>query len=122
MAKTFGNEIHLCDSVHHYSLKDLVHVENGSLVEFMMKATNTLISHIVNCDLCKAKGFFCEFCNHNEILFPFQLKKVVQCQHCKSFFHRKCYVQAQCPKCMRMEGYRLRNIAHASSSTHDLLK
>ena len=58
--------------------------------------------------ICKARGFICEFCHSDEIMYPFQLRAVVQCASCKSFFHRKCYVASKCPKCLRLEAQRLR--------------
>ena len=58
--------------------------------------------------ICKARGFICEFCHSDDILYPFQLRTVVQCASCKSFFHRKCYIASKCPKCLRLEAHRLR--------------
>ena len=60
--------------------------------------------------ICKARGFICEFCHSDEIMYPFQLRAVVQCASCKSFFHRKCYVASRCPKCLRLEAQRLRYV------------
>ena len=136
---TFQSRLHLVNSIHHYSMRDFVEIENGSLTAFVKSATSTLINHIYTCEvgswqrarerrksggaqtlpslmgvaggdaqICKARGFICEFCQDDEVLYPFQLREVVQCASCKSFFHRKCYVASKCPKCLRLEAHRLR--------------
>lgn len=34
--------------------------------------------HIFECVLCRQKGFYCEICRSNEILFPFELDRVLK--------------------------------------------
>lgn len=116
----FGDCMHLVNSIHHYSLQDMFEVESGTLTEFVMTNTTRLIDHIYNCQICRERGFVCEFCNNNKkILFPFQLQSVIQCPSCKWFFHTECWnkYERNCPRCMRIEGYRLRNLAQQRAVT-----
>ena len=52
--------------------------------------------------LCKAKGYFCEFCRSKEIIYPFDFATTVRCNDCRSLAHKKCYNRATCPKCARI--------------------
>ena len=56
----------------------------------------------VRCQLCKAKGYFCEFCRSKEIIYPFDFATTVRCNDCRSLAHKKCYNRATCPKCARI--------------------
>ena len=84
-----------------YSLRDFVETAQGTLLPALHSIAEGFIVHIKNCQLCRAKGFICEFCNEEKPIYPFQLKTVVQCVGCKSFFHRRCYKKEKCPKCLR---------------------
>ena len=52
--------------------------------------------------LCKAKGYICEFCRSREIIYPFDLTTTVRCSGCRSLAHKKCFDRAACPKCARI--------------------
>ena len=61
------------------------------------------VKHIVysNCALCLAKGFFCEKCRQDDLLFPFQ-NEVYQCSDCFACFHQICF-KVPCGKCLRQK-------------------
>ena len=48
---TFNNRLHLVNSIHHYSLRDFIDIDNGTLGVFVKQATNTLINHIFSCEV-----------------------------------------------------------------------
>ena len=57
-------------------------------------------SDVVCTQCCKGKGFFCEVCDNDEVIFAFQLREVTKCKICKALFHSQCFkkVKGKCPK------------------------
>lgn len=49
---------------------------------------------------CKGKGYFCEICNSDDVIFSFQLAEVSKCKSCKALFHKQCFKKrkGKCPK------------------------
>ncbi|KAF7488307.1 Pleckstrin homology domain-containing family M member 3 [Sarcoptes scabiei] len=98
---------HIVEHVHLYSLNDLQQIHNKLLENTLCQAINFARKHIAACDLCKAKGFHCEICKNNEILYPFDTETTRRCDKCKNVFHRKCYEEKyeknNCQKCLRIE-------------------
>jgi hypothetical protein len=95
------NRWHLVDSPF-YSLQDFVDIKNDRLGDFLNQIRDVWITHIANCQICKAKGTFCEFCHSDEIIYSFQLRKTIVCKTCKALAHRKCYKKETCPKCLSL--------------------
>ncbi|XP_074657892.1 run domain Beclin-1-interacting and cysteine-rich domain-containing protein-like isoform X2 [Tubulanus polymorphus] len=90
-----------------YSINDLVKVKNGEFLPQLRNLVIEAVCHISDCQLCQAKGFICEICNNDkDLLFPFELSRVSQCQKCCACFHHMCYVAGKCPKCARIEARR----------------
>lgn len=88
---------------HVYSLNDFIQVKSGDFVKYLRQLVNPCLEHVKQCILCQAKGFICEICRKDkDIIFPFQLDKVVLCQVCGCCFHKKCYKNVKCPKCERI--------------------
>ncbi|GFS85144.1 run domain Beclin-1-interacting and cysteine-rich domain-containing protein [Nephila pilipes] len=88
---------------HVYSLNDFVQVKSGDFVKYLRQLVNPCIEHVKQCILCQAKGFICEICGKDkDIIFPFQLEKVILCQVCGCCFHKKCFKNVKCPKCERI--------------------
>eukprot|EP01112_Ceratiomyxa_fruticulosa_P022857 TRINITY_DN850_c0_g1_i2.p1 TRINITY_DN850_c0_g1~~TRINITY_DN850_c0_g1_i2.p1 ORF type:complete len:1344 (-),score=342.53 TRINITY_DN850_c0_g1_i2:41-4072(-) len=101
--KDLGLDAHpyLATDIHMYSLRDLINATD--LLENMRSIVEKMFVHIKECELCKAKGSYCEFCSSREIIYPFQLSLAIQCVgECKGVFHRKCYNKSKCPKCLRI--------------------
>eukprot|EP01090_Pellita_catalonica_P016225 TRINITY_DN458_c0_g1_i1.p1 TRINITY_DN458_c0_g1~~TRINITY_DN458_c0_g1_i1.p1 ORF type:complete len:969 (+),score=273.61 TRINITY_DN458_c0_g1_i1:78-2909(+) len=71
-----------------YSLSDLVDVGRGVTLEFVRKLARFFLTHILKCELCKAKGSICEFCRDGKTIYPFQLKSTVHCHDCDALHHR----------------------------------
>ncbi|KAK6195419.1 hypothetical protein SNE40_000855 [Patella caerulea] len=91
-----------------YSLEDLINVKNGSMLNQLKNNVSNSLSHIDHCQFCQGMGFICEMCHKVDIIFPFQLHKVVLCPDCCSCYHKACFVPNKCPKCARIEARRLR--------------
>lgn len=96
-----GSRRHLMNSVDMYSVADLVGVENGTLPEFLRKTHDTFERHIRNCVICSGKAYFCEVCNNDEFLFPFD-DAAIECSRCNSVTHRVCHARRACLKCARL--------------------
>uniref|UniRef100_A0A4W6CTZ4 Rubicon like autophagy enhancer n=1 Tax=Lates calcarifer TaxID=8187 RepID=A0A4W6CTZ4_LATCA len=62
----------ISEQPHVFSMDDLLRVKKGQLVAQAKALQHSAISHIENCELCLARGFICEFCRENDIIFPFQ--------------------------------------------------
>lgn len=58
--------------------------------------------------LCKARGFLCELCHNNNIIYPWMCN-VIRCQSCGSCFHEICWKTYElqynnyCSRCSRLE-------------------
>lgn len=58
--------------------------------------------------LCKERGFLCELCHNNNIIYPWMCD-VIRCQSCGSCFHEKCWKTCKlqynnyCSRCSRIE-------------------
>lgn len=87
-----------------WSLKDLLDLKEGKLRSELQEVEELFRNHVVRCEICKGKGFYCEICSKKELLFHFD-DQIAKCQQCKSVFHGKCYKESvtECPKCKRIE-------------------
>lgn len=95
---------HLIQSTELYSMNDLVQVENDILNEFLFKIFKEFDNHIRSCNVCCGKGYICEICGNNEVLYPYE-DGAVPCGKCNSIHHRVCWTRknGNCPKCKRIE-------------------
>jgi hypothetical protein len=104
---------YLCNDLDLYSITDLVEFKEETL-EGTIKTCLTLgRKHIYNCQRCKMKGFYCELCSCDKLIFPFETDETVICPACFTCFHKSCYSTAasisdsdsvtptKCPKCKR---------------------
>ena len=92
------------------SLKDLADVQSGVLEPEIQKIHDEYVAHICeNCELCRAKGFVCEQCQSDQVIFPFG-DEVVVCPRCSNVFHRLCFRRCDgaCRRCDRIEERRRR--------------
>ncbi|MGH0117463.1 UNVERIFIED_CONTAM: hypothetical protein FKN15_078157 [Acipenser sinensis] len=94
---------HLTREQHLFSMDDFMKIKRGVLVPQAKGLLKTALSHVENCELCQAKGFVCEVCRNNDVLFPFQTDICKRCAVCKACFHKDCFRFEQCPKCTRIQ-------------------
>ena len=106
---------HLYESISSVSLHDLVDVGvTDSLRSRLIQISQSVTSHVVECPLCSAKGFFCEACRQGPPLYSFEVSDVRQCRECQAYFHKNCYKGiilkptdltgkrgSNCPSCLR---------------------
>eukprot|EP00041_Stephanoeca_diplocostata_P010156 m.161163 g.161163 ORF g.161163 m.161163 type:complete len:737 (-) comp18049_c0_seq1:147-2357(-) len=90
-----------------YSMRQLVGVRDATFLTYLHDLIKEGVKHVRTCVLCTAKGFICELCNANEIIFPFETGVTTQCAKCQACFHAKCWARrGHCPKCRRIAKYR----------------
>ena len=96
--------MHLIENYRKCSLIDLIDLHQQRMMPFLTQVAENYITHITSCETCRGKGFFCEICDSDELLFAFQLKKVTKCPKCKALYHRECFnpLSSECPRCKRM--------------------
>ncbi|GBN27461.1 Differentially expressed in FDCP 8 [Araneus ventricosus] len=94
---------HFVESADMYTLQDLIDVSTGRLLSYLEKIRASFIEHITQkCQGCQGKGYICEFCKSEDVLFPFE-PRTEMCRTCSSIFHQDCYLRWEgvCPKCVR---------------------
>ncbi|CAL2033668.1 unnamed protein product [Caenorhabditis brenneri] len=92
-----------------YSFSDLVDVKSGALQRRLGHILRHSISHVMSCTLCKQKGFCCELCSVNEVIYPFNTETTHRCNVCFTVFHIECWRTAgECPKCIRRQNFETR--------------
>ncbi|XP_039299043.1 pleckstrin homology domain-containing family M member 1 [Nilaparvata lugens] len=98
---------YLFEHVHLYSVADLLEISSGVLGQLLVKVVLFARDHVLSCTLCKLKGFICEVCSSQIIIYPFDLQNY-KCNTCNAVFHLVCLNRLKpCPKCER---YRKRQI------------
>lgn len=106
-----------------WSMADLVAVKNGSFVNFLQHLIQQGEGHISKCEvslhaimsneiiidlvgsvfllkLCVARGFICEVCRSDSVVYPWQLN-IQQCSNCGACTHVGCSI-GSCSKCDRI--------------------
>ncbi|KAK1794338.1 hypothetical protein P4O66_011228, partial [Electrophorus voltai] len=63
---------YLLESSHLYSVMDLRQIVDGHYASFLQYLIQFSSNHVHNCDLCTQRGFICQICNRDDIIFPFQ--------------------------------------------------
>ncbi|XP_069809512.1 pleckstrin homology domain-containing family M member 1 [Dendropsophus ebraccatus] len=93
---------YLLDCPHTYSVQDLKQIAEGAFQCFLQSALELASSHVYRCDLCSQRGFICQICNQDDIIYPFQFDTTTRCGDCKAVFHKPCKLPSlQCPRCER---------------------
>ncbi|XP_027885678.1 pleckstrin homology domain-containing family M member 1 isoform X2 [Xiphophorus couchianus] len=106
-----GQRTYLLESRHLYSVLDLRQIADGQYGNFLTSLVQQASNHVLNCDLCTQRGFICQICHSNDILFPFQFNSTTRCKDCKAVFHLFCKTeQNSCPRCERMKKYLERDL------------
>uniref|UniRef100_A0A670JDL4 Pleckstrin homology and RUN domain containing M1 n=1 Tax=Podarcis muralis TaxID=64176 RepID=A0A670JDL4_PODMU len=106
MSKRLDHRHYLLECPHKYSVADLRQIADGVFETFLQSLIQFASHHVYNCDLCTQRGFICEICNRNDIIFPFEFDTTTRCKVCKTVFHSSCQANASfCPRCVRREEY-----------------
>ncbi|XP_074644650.1 differentially expressed in FDCP 8 homolog isoform X2 [Tubulanus polymorphus] len=95
---------HFVDNSDMYSLRDLLDLQGDLLLPSVTKIHASFAQHIkTDCQLCQAKGYICELCDSDEVLFPFDAIATV-CPSCSAVLHKHCYIRrgSKCPRCERL--------------------
>ncbi|KAL6474838.1 hypothetical protein MHYP_G00158780 [Metynnis hypsauchen] len=102
---------YLMESSHLYSVFDLRQIADGNYESFLLSQIQFASNHVHHCDLCTQRGFICQICNANDIIFPFQFDTTSRCTACKTVFHSSCKAQHHsCPRCERLQRYQERDL------------
>ncbi|KOX77916.1 Differentially expressed in FDCP 8 like protein [Melipona quadrifasciata] len=100
-----GIRTHMIENSGNYSIKDLVDLNNGILLEEIRTAYDIMQTHITEqCELCKARGHLCELCGNDEIIYPWDASSIT-CHQCSAVHHRACWSKQNhyCPRCTRFQ-------------------
>ncbi|XP_024885568.1 run domain Beclin-1-interacting and cysteine-rich domain-containing protein [Temnothorax curvispinosus] len=101
---------YIINDPHVYSIQDLINVKLGVLCARLQELVQICCAHIVDCELCQARGFVCELCCSKDVIFPWDLSKVTRCEKCGACFHIDCKHRSdklECPRCMRLHARRI---------------
>ena len=104
---TFGEKF--CYYLNEYSTVGFsLQLQTGYLAMHLQKVLDFCIKHIFDCLVCREKGFICEVCHSNEIIYAFNVDHTVSCETCCTVFHKTCKSDyAPCPTCRRRSAYSL---------------
>ncbi|XP_039178244.1 pleckstrin homology domain-containing family M member 1 isoform X2 [Crotalus tigris] len=81
-------------------------IADGIFETFLQSLIQFASHHVYSCDLCTQRGFICQICNKNDIIFPFEFDTTSRCSECKTVFHNSCQANANfCPRCVRRQKY-----------------
>ncbi|CAG5098492.1 Oidioi.mRNA.OKI2018_I69.XSR.g15718.t1.cds [Oikopleura dioica] len=119
---------YLTGDIHRYSVADLVEFQEESLETSLSQLYEAGKRHISLCETCGFKGFYCELCGSDNLIYPFETEETSSCLKCCACFHANCFRNTleSCPKCTRIENRRrLREAAeleHQKSSDDETHK
>ncbi|KAK7919347.1 hypothetical protein WMY93_010631 [Mugilogobius chulae] len=105
-----GQRPYLLESSQLYSILDLRQIAADQYHIYLITLTQLASNHVFQCDLCTQRGFICQMCHSNEIIFPFQFDSTTRCTDCKAVFHLHCKSTSDsCPRCLRIKKYQERD-------------
>uniref|UniRef100_A0A9J8A5G7 Pleckstrin homology domain containing, family M (with RUN domain) member 1 n=1 Tax=Cyprinus carpio carpio TaxID=630221 RepID=A0A9J8A5G7_CYPCA len=101
----------LLDNSDLYSVLDLQQIADGHYESYLQSLIQFGSKHVHSCDLCTQRGFICQICNSDNIIFPFQFDSTIRCEVCKTVFHSSCKAKCPvCPRCVRIQKYMERDL------------
>ncbi|XP_066584771.1 differentially expressed in FDCP 8 homolog isoform X2 [Prorops nasuta] len=101
---------HMIENSGNYSIKDLVDLQSGKLLEEIRTVHEAMHCHITEkCELCRGRGHLCELCGNDEVIFPWD-GCAITCTKCLAIHHRACWSKKNqnCLRCLRLEERRAR--------------
>lgn len=54
-------------------------IADGQYTTYLLTLLNYASNHVFQCELCLQRGFICQMCHSNEIIFPFQFDTTTRC-------------------------------------------
>lgn len=107
LSKRLNHRNYLLESPHKYSVADLQQIADGVYESFLRALIEFASQHVYHCDLCTQRGFICQLCHHQDIIFPFEFDSTIRCGECKTVFHQSCQAEVgkDCPRCARRRKY-----------------
>ncbi|XP_063156577.1 pleckstrin homology domain-containing family M member 1 isoform X2 [Candoia aspera] len=106
ISKRLDHRHYLLECPHKYSVADLRQIADGVFEAFLQLLIQFASHHVYSCDLCTQRGFICQICNKNDIIFPFEFDTTTRCSECKTVFHSRCQANVGfCPRCVRRQKY-----------------
>ncbi|XP_069490163.1 pleckstrin homology domain-containing family M member 1 [Ambystoma mexicanum] len=106
MSRRLDHRNYLLEAPQKYSITDLQQITEGIFEVFLQSVIQFASDHIYDCDLCSQRGFICQICNKDDIIFPFEFDTTTRCKECKTVFHSLCKVGVpSCPRCVRRRKY-----------------
>ncbi|XP_011505731.1 PREDICTED: run domain Beclin-1 interacting and cysteine-rich containing protein [Ceratosolen solmsi marchali] len=103
---------HIIADPHIYSIQDFTQVKAGVLPLELNKLVQECHKHVAECVLCQARGFVCELCNSKDVIYPWELNKVMRCESCGTCYHKTCISangkagNKECKRCSRLQARR----------------
>ena len=61
--------------------QELIEVNSGAFNDRLTKAVKMGKKHVRHCLLCSQKGFICETCHSDSVIYPFDMKDTYQVQY-----------------------------------------
>ncbi|KAL0101612.1 hypothetical protein PUN28_019030 [Cardiocondyla obscurior] len=102
--------IYIINDPHVYSIQDFINVKLGVLLVKLQELIEICYAHIADCELCQGRGFVCELCCSKDVIFSWDLSKVIQCEKCGACFHIDCKQNSdklECRRCKRLHARRI---------------
>uniref|UniRef100_UPI0037E9049B pleckstrin homology domain-containing family M member 1 n=1 Tax=Semicossyphus pulcher TaxID=241346 RepID=UPI0037E9049B len=94
-----------------YSVMDLRQIAEGQYADYLLTLLQHASKHVSHCELCTQRGFICQMCHADDIIFPFQFETTTRCKDCKAVFHLACKApEDSCPRCQRIKKYLERDL------------
>lgn len=78
LQKQLWSKEYLYEHIHRYTLADMENIPRGVLADQLRKVVAFGRNHILNCTLCSQKGYICEICQSNRILYPFDINTTLK--------------------------------------------
>lgn len=74
LRKQLWTKEYLYEHIHRYTFADLQRIPKRALADQLRKVVTFGRQHVLECALCSQKGFICEICQSNRVLYPFDVE------------------------------------------------
>lgn len=84
---SFSHQHLLKDDLHLYSLNNLIEIQHGKLYEYLDDLVTRSISHVAQCDRCRAKGHYCQLCGPSSLVSSLISNNQANSEHNRTLKH-----------------------------------